>query len=121
MRVLVVDDDPVVCAVLRKLLERLGHRAVAERDPRVAVRRFGGGEDRFDLVVMDVRMPGMSGAECLEALRAVDGGVPVVVSSGHRDGRVQRLLDAGAAGFLRKPYTLDDLERAIADVGSSVT
>jgi two-component system C4-dicarboxylate transport response regulator DctD len=59
-------------------------------------------------------MPGLDGLQTFRALRAVDPGLPVVISSGYdRDGRAQEALDAGALAFLQKPWTAEQLAGAV--------
>jgi DNA-binding NarL/FixJ family response regulator len=59
-------------------------------------------------------MPGMDGGASFRELRARHPGLPVVISSGFaRNGRAQELVDAGAAGFVQKPYRVEELARAL--------
>jgi two-component system, cell cycle sensor histidine kinase and response regulator CckA len=61
-------------------------------------------------------MPVMGGRECLRALQTIDPGVRVVLSTGFsQDGEVQQLLSEGLAGFIQKPYRIEQLAQAVRD------
>jgi CheY-like chemotaxis protein len=103
-KVLVVDDDPDICAVLAESLGATGYEVATARDGREGLDVLRGG--RFGLVVLDLMMPVMTGWEFREAqLRdARISDVPViVVSAAH----APRAVDAAA--FLPKPFDLDEL------------
>jgi two-component system, cell cycle sensor histidine kinase and response regulator CckA len=107
-RILIVDDEPLVRSVVRRVLERKGY-AVEEAGDGVsgveAIRRC-----RPDVVLLDMTMPDLNGAEALAQIRAVDAALPVVLSSGHVDAAVERGLDRSRfQGFLAKPYRVTDL------------
>jgi PAS domain S-box-containing protein len=109
-RVLLVDDEPLVRQTGRAMLQRLGYEVLEAADGAEAVERYRARSQPIDVVLLDLVMPTMAGRECMAALQALDPAVKVLVSTGYgRDGRVQELLDAGALGFVAKPYMVDDL------------
>jgi len=114
-RVLVVDDEEVVRGAAAAMLRHLGYEVVALADGEEAVlyyRHFG---ERIDLVLLDMVMPGMGGRETLKALREVDDGVKVVLSTGFGlNEAAQTILDEGAIGFAQKPYRAADLSQVVA-------
>jgi signal transduction histidine kinase/CheY-like chemotaxis protein len=113
-RVLVVDDEHAVRAVTSRMLGELGYRAVATGSARDALGEYRAARGSIDLVLLDMSMPEMDGLACLQALREVDPGVRVLVSSGYaRDGRAQQMLDEGATGFVQKPFVLRELAEAV--------
>ncbi|MGD2048717.1 MAG: response regulator [Chloroflexota bacterium] len=77
-RILIVDDDPKVLLILRTILDRMGdgYRIVAARDGTEAWELFD--EDPFDLVVSDVKMPGIDGIELVEMIRAANTDTAVI-------------------------------------------
>lgn len=104
----VVDDDPAVREGLCALLGSVGipTRAYASAQEFLAVAKPGMG----GCVVVDVRMPGMSGLELLQALKARDIGIPVIVITGHGDVPMAvRAMKAGAVDFLLKPFNEQEL------------
>jgi two-component system cell cycle sensor histidine kinase/response regulator CckA len=115
--VLLVEDDDTIRAVCSQMLANLGFGVVTAADGREALLRFR--ERRADIrcVLLDLTMPGMSGEETFDALRALDGRVPIVVNSGFSQEDVAaRFTGKGMAGFLQKPYRLDDLGAALRRV-----
>ncbi|HWH36995.1 MAG TPA: response regulator transcription factor [Candidatus Limnocylindrales bacterium] len=105
--VLVVDDEPAMVGALGALLGQAGHRIVAAYDGEEALRRFR--ESPIDVVLLDLAMPGVDGAEVCRRLRATSD-VPIIVVSGERDrGAPVELLDLGADDYVRKPFRGDEL------------
>ena len=107
-RILCVDDEPVVLAVMSRLLQGVGATVTAVGEPLEALAAFDA--ERFDLIVTDVRMPRMDGHEFLASVRARDPEVPVIVATGHAslDSAI-RALREGATGMLLKPFTGEEL------------
>jgi DNA-binding response OmpR family regulator len=107
-RVLVVDDNVDVCAVVALKLEAVGI---------VVERRFDGisalelvRESRFDAIILDVDMPGISGIEVVSALRTAGNTVPVIMVSGKTyEHEIAAGLQAGANDYLTKPFSPSDL------------
>jgi PAS domain S-box-containing protein len=81
-RILLVDDEPDVAFSGGKMLERLGYDVVVKRDGREALELFRAGPDRFDLVITDHAMPGMSGTELAKELTEIRPGIPVILCTG---------------------------------------
>ncbi len=106
-RVLCVDDEPVTLRLVSRLLERMGLDVTMAPGPLEALDLFE--VDRFDLIITDIRMPGMDGHAFLEAIRARDAQVPVIVATGHAslDNAIRALRD-GASGMLIKPFTSEE-------------
>jgi len=119
VRVLVVDDDALVRAGLSMLLagaediEIVGEAADGSQVARAAA------EHRPDVVLMDIRMPGMDGLAATELLRAQDGAPEVIVlTTFEADDYVLRALRAGASGFLLKDTPPADIVRAVRTVAA---
>jgi len=123
-RVLLVDDEAVVREVGRRILARIGFEVVTAEDGEVAVATFRREAGRFDLLLVDLTMPGLGGREVVSVLRDSGATVPILLVSGHSDeGEVERSIECGANGFLAKPYTVAELSaevsRVLAPAGSS--
>ena len=115
--VLVIDDEPAVRIVARRTLEQRGFTVLLGSDgvKGVALLRAHVGE--VALIVLDMTMPRMSGAETYEQLRAISTEVPVVLSSGYSEqDAVARFGASGLAGFLQKPYGPADLSAKVREV-----
>jgi DNA-binding NarL/FixJ family response regulator len=119
IRVLLVDDQPLVRTGLRGILRpEYGFEVVGECDDGSQV---VGEVDRTvpDVVVMDVRMPGVDGATATRRLRARVGAPPVLVLTTFDDDEtLSAALRAGAAGFLLKDAPAEDIHRAVARVAA---
>ncbi len=112
---LVVDDDPAMCALLREFLRVRGYRTTTVADAEEAIRRFHA--ERPAAVILDVVMPGpLDGLGALEALKKIDRDVPVIVLSGQgRTATVVQAMKLGAADFVGKPFQDIDLEVPLAN------
>ena len=93
--------------VIGAILGSAGHRIIAAYDGREAIRRFD--EEHPDLVLLDLAMPGVDGADVCRRIRAA-GDTPIIVVSGESDlGVTVELLDAGADDYVRKPFRAAEL------------
>jgi two-component system chemotaxis response regulator CheY len=112
-RILVVDDSGLARRGTRRVLEGAGYAVEEAEDGMVALERYF--VDKPDLVVLDLVMKGMYGLEVLSKLRELDPRARVIVLSADiQTSSRQMVNDAGAAAFLNKPVTPDDLLNAIA-------
>ncbi|NDV22038.1 HD domain-containing phosphohydrolase [Desulfovibrio sp. JC022] len=104
--ILIVDDNPTNIVLLENILERKGYENyTSTADPRTVVPLNA--EEHFDLILLDIRMPHMSGIEVLEALKEQikDEFLPVLVLTAQTDEKTrQEALEAGATDFLTKPF-----------------
>lgn len=117
--ILVIDDDAGVRSFLERLLEMDGHSVVSVSDGREAIELFTDKASDFDLVILDLTMPGWAGTTVLEGLRGIDRSIPIILSSGYQAERAGYLLDLPGVQFLPKPYLPEDLQRCIANARRS--
>jgi len=119
-RLLVVDDEPSICWGLRRLGEGIGHEVVTVSSAEQAIETA---EDlRPDVVVLDVRLPGMDGLSAIEKLRERIGEVPIIVITAYGD--LQTAVDTvrhGAFEYIIKPFDLQYVERALTRALTSST
>lgn len=116
LRVLIAEDDALNAAMLRAVIEQLGHQVVHAIDGRRAVELAKVCE--FDLLMIDGRMPNMDGPAAIAAIRALDGAIgqtPIVAVIGGDAEEASECLIAGANAVLRKPVTVAAVARAVAD------
>ena len=107
LKILVADDEPAMVGVIGAILGSAGHRIVPAYDGREAIRRFE--DEHPDLVLLDLAMPGVDGADVCRHIRAA-GDTPIIVISGESDlGVTVELLDAGADDYVRKPFRAQEL------------
>lgn len=115
--VLLVDDEAPVRRLCRRMLERIGFRVLEAPDGREALEIYGKRGADIRCVILDMAMPVMDGGETLEALRRVDAGVRVILSSGYDSRELSGPgARAGAAAFIQKPYGMDGLRDALRAV-----
>ncbi len=113
-RIAIVDDEVRMGEVLAMVLAGDGHRASAFREPARLLERLTAAPDAFDLVVTDLRMPGMDGLELLTAIRALRDDLPVVLVTAHANvPTAVAALQQGASDFLQKPVDNDALRATV--------
>jgi PAS domain S-box-containing protein len=113
-RILVVDDESTVRSVATQVLERTGFTVLAAASGVEAVRMFRARPADIRLVLLDLTMPGMGGEETMRQLRKIRPDVRVVLSSGFNEQEViQRFIGENLAGFVQKPYTVQELRDAV--------
>lgn len=118
MRVLIVEDDPVTGNVLQDFILQLDHDADVVRSAEAALRWLR--QERPDLILLDFRLPGMTGLEFLEFREVRESCVPVVVVSGVADeAEVQACLGLGVHEVVRKPVALEHLQRMLDSLAGS--
>ncbi len=111
-RVLLVDDEDPVRSVYEEILQISGHDVVAASGGEEALARFQKG--RFDLLITDLSMDGMSGFELVERVKQVDPEVPVILLSGWAiEQEEDRVRSAGIDSVLIKPCRIDAVRRAV--------
>ncbi len=114
-RVLVIDDEEIVCRVTTSMLESLGYQVVWIPDPRQAVEVYRKASAAFDLVIVDMIMPGLGGIACFRALREINPTVKAILSSGFaQDAAVEQALQAGMLAVLPKPYQCEQLAEVVS-------
>lgn len=108
--VLIVDDEPSVRGIARAALEYGGYQVVEANDGHEGVETFRALAGTIDLVLLDLTMPRLNGAEALTQMRAVRADTPVILSSGYNEVEAtHRLVGRGNVDFLQKPYSVRDL------------
>ncbi|MEW6487038.1 MAG: response regulator [Thermodesulfobacteriota bacterium] len=120
MRALVIDDSSTIRQIIRQTLEkRLGFEVVEADSVGEAMDRIAWG-GRYDLVVTDLLMPGLPGYSLIRRIRQEETGgeVPILVVSVEALDRkcLEEAAEAGASGFLAKPFRMGELERAVRSV-----
>ncbi len=107
--VLFVDDDPKAGDLMLRFSESASFHCKVFQDPALALSEFK--QQGADLIVSDLRMPGMNGTDLLQAVRAVDENVPFIIITGYAniDDAIEALR-LGANDFIKKPFDMDELQ-----------
>lgn len=108
--ILLVEDELAMGAGIKYNLEAEGHRVTLVADGPTALRLYEADRYTFDLLILDLMLPGMSGYRICEAVRKVDEAIPILMLSARSlpEDRV-RGFDAGTNQYLTKPFDLDEL------------
>ncbi len=108
--ILVVDDERIIRTVLDHIISGIGGQAMLASDGVEAVALFREKFSTIDLVILDMVMPNMTGDQCYHQLKEIDPTIPVILASGFdKNSAISGLLEAGASGYLHKPFVTDDL------------
>ena len=120
-RVLVVDDDPALARLFAVILHAEGMDVLNASDGYEALTQFQARQEKIDLVLLDLAMPGMDGREAFRQLRSAGFTGPVIICSAF--GAVQANRELGAQGAIEKPFDPDALlyaiQQALPSNGSS--
>ena len=115
--IIIVDDEPDIIDIGQNTLEQFGYTVLTARSGEEAVEIYTRQGDRIDLVILDLGMPGMGGERCLRELLRMNPAVKVLIASGYAATQtVHSILEAGATGFMAKPYRLEDMLKKVREV-----
>ncbi|MDY6790153.1 MAG: response regulator [Thermodesulfobacteriota bacterium] len=115
--VLVIEDEEMVMDVSRKMLEKLECRVLQARNGSEANRVVKTYSGIIDLAIMDINLPDIRGDALYPVIIKARPNMKVIVSSGYElEGPVREILDAGAKGFIKKPYSLNALSEKLNEV-----
>ncbi len=115
MRILIVDDEELNLQLFKRMLEGRGHSIATASSAEGALQAAA--QERFDIILLDNVLPGISGMQALPRFAASAPGTPVLMMTGHADEELRKdALLLGASGFVGKPLELAALEKAIQDI-----
>jgi len=123
-KILVVDDDPVVGKSFDRVLSSKGYAVITAENGEEALLKLN--NEHYDVVFTDIRMPGISGLDVAERVKASQPWLPVVIVTGYATGsNEERAAAAGVSGFLRKPLSPEMIEasaeKALNDLAAAVS
>ena len=112
---MVIDDEPTLVDLARQFLNRAGFPSVGFTSGEEAIRWYRQHHRQVGMTVLDMKMPGISGEHCFQALRSIDPEARVVVLSGDvQPGATERMLEGGALWVFQKPLEYARLMQWIA-------
>jgi two-component system, sensor histidine kinase and response regulator len=111
-RIFVIDDDDVMLLSCRRILEKEGYDVETFASPLAGIERVAA--ERPELVLVDLKMPEMSGMDVIERIRAIDPGIVIAVVTGYATiATAVEAMSSGAHDFVPKPFTPDELRLAV--------
>lgn len=115
--ILLADDEKMVLDVCTEILKEFGYNVLEAGGGKEAVRIFKANRESIDLVILDMFMPDMGGAEAYDLLKEMDPDIKVLVSSGYNlESQIDDVMALGCNGFVQKPYTMKQLQQKIKEV-----
>ncbi len=115
--ILLVDDEDMIWDVIIDMLQELGYSVILAGNGRDAVEIYRENPGQIDLIILDMVMPELDGHEAFFLLKEIDPEVRVLLSSGYvSEDDAGDVLEAGALGFLQKPYRMIDLARIVRNI-----
>ncbi len=114
---MVVDDEVTVRSILKESLEQSGFKILLAEDGEKALKLYKKHMTEINLTILDLTMPKLNGEETFKRLVKIDPKVKVILSSGfNAQDAIKRFASNGIAGYLQKPYHLQDLREKIVEV-----
>jgi CheY-like chemotaxis protein len=112
--VLIVDDEDICLSITSKMVEKIGLPVMTARDGVEALEIYQQHGHEIGCVLLDIQMPRMNGIEAFRRLKSICGNVQVVIASGFLYTTNQGLIESlKPAGYLKKPFTFDDLSTMV--------
>ncbi len=108
--ILIVENEPFMREAVEDILDTVGLKVISTGDGHEGIAAYLSHQDEIDLVILDMKLPGMDGSETLRMLRSINPYVKVLIASGYEEQDVRRQLkDQQAVSILKKPYDADTL------------
>jgi two-component system, cell cycle sensor histidine kinase and response regulator CckA len=115
--ILMIEDEDVVIEVTRAMLEMLGYRVMAAKTGKDAIHIAETFDGRIDLALLDIKLPDIDGRNLYPLIMKARSNLKVIVFSGYSiDGPAREILDAGAQGFIQKPFSVSALSEKLKEV-----
>lgn len=115
--ILLVDDETMIVQVGCKMLERLGYTVLVAQSGHAALEILQAKQASIDLIILDMIMPDLGGAETFDRIRRIAPRVKVLLSSGYSiNGQAVNILQRGCDGFIQKPFSLRELSMKLREV-----
>jgi len=115
--ILLVDDEPIILDIGNEVLGQYGYKILKAGGGEAAIELYKTQKNQIDLVILDYNMPGIDGGRCLRELLKINPLAKVIIASGFAlNERLRAILDAGAAGFIGKPFQLKEMLQQVRSV-----
>ena len=111
--VLMVDDEPAICNLMKEFLEFEGFDVITAGNGLDGLRRYQENHDRVQVIITDLDMPAMNGAEMLREIFQMTPAMKVIVASGRRPSHYDFQVESSSTSCLQKPYSPRELAEAV--------
>lgn len=114
---LVIDDEDIVREAIEDILDSVNINTLLAANGQEGIDLFIQHQERIQGILLDMKMPGLSGADTLNRLREIDPHIPIILSSGYSEEETRRsIIDQASVGFLPKPYNFDTLINKVQEI-----
>lgn len=121
LRILIVDDDETMRSLLKKMIRRLGAETTEAENAETALAKFQTSQPPINFVLCDWNMPGLSGLDFFNCLKAARPDVPLIMITGRDDlDSVLKARQAGVSAYIVKPVTPQELASKISLLASKI-
>jgi len=115
--ILLVDDEEAIRELAEDILTRFGYTVLMASDGETALEIYREKKEEINLVILDIIMPGMGGRKCLEELLKMNPKSRIIIASGYSiNGPAKEVLEAGAKGFISKPYDMRGMLQTVRKI-----
>ncbi len=115
--ILIVDDEAINIEVIGAMAKKLGYQVVTADSGQEAVKQYRLDSTAIDLVILDAIMPGLSGSDTFEILRAINPRIKVILASGYSLNELtSKMMERGVRAFIQKPFRIEDIAATIKTV-----
>jgi len=115
--ILLVDDEAINIEVIGAMAKKLGYQVLTAGSGQEAIKQYRLNQNAIDLVILDAIMPGLSGSDTFELLKAVNPHLKVILASGYSlNDLTSRMLERGVRAFIQKPFRIEDIAETIKNV-----
>ena len=115
--VLLVDDEEMVLEAGEQMVKTLGYKVLSSTNSQEALELYKKNQDRIEIVLLDMVMPGVGGGKTFDRLKEINPRVKVLLLSGYSiDGQATEILKRGCDGFIQKPFSLKQLSQSIRKI-----
>ncbi len=114
--ILLADDEEMVLDIGVQMLKRLGYNVIPVDSGLKAIETFEAKKDAIDIIILDMVMPDLGGAEVVDAIKDIDPNSKIMLSSGYgKDSKVNDIMQ-NCHGFIQKPFSLQELSTSLQSI-----
>jgi two-component system cell cycle sensor histidine kinase/response regulator CckA len=115
--ILLVDDEDLIIDVSQDILKLLGYNVLVAKDGKEAIQAYKKNQDKIDIVILDMIMPGMNGGEVYNKMIEINPDIKVLLSSGYSlNEQSAEILERGCNDFIQKPFNMMDISEKIRKI-----